>query len=245
MTEHAYSYKGGELDAFGHATNWKRYWTAAVRDRVQGDVLEVGAGIGSNTILLRGSRHTRWVCLEPDPRLARRIVETLGAQRVGTPCEVVAGTVGGLASGERFDTILYIDVLEHIEDDRGELASADLHLNPGGRLIVLAPAYSWLYSPFDRSLGHFRRYDANRFRAILPAGLVAETLIHLDSVGVLVLLMNRFMARVSCPSALQVRLWDQVAVPVSRALDAALLRSAGKSVLGVWRKARATGEGQC
>ena len=57
-----------------------------------------------------------------------------------------------------FDSILYINVLEHIEDDRAELLSAYRALPVGGFLLLFVPALPQLYSKFDRSVGHFRRY---------------------------------------------------------------------------------------
>ena len=111
-----------------------------------GRVLEVGAGFGATAqALCRGDTY-RWVCLEPDVRLASAI-EAARAEGMLPPwCEVVVGTLEGAALG-RFDTILYIDVLEHIEDDRAELARAARHLAPGGHLVVLSPAHPWLFSP--------------------------------------------------------------------------------------------------
>src|SRR5262245_4889230 len=117
MSEQAY--KGGELQLFARAGRWKEYWISQLRPYVQGAVLEVGAGIGANTMRLRGGSERRWVCLEPDAQL----VAALRAQLAGTPLEwtteVVTGTLESLEAEARFDSILYIDVLEHIEDDRG------------------------------------------------------------------------------------------------------------------------------
>ena len=64
-----FTYVGEELDLFAQARNWKRYWSDQVRPFVTGAVLEVGAGIGTNTRLLDTPGATRWTCLEPDQRL--------------------------------------------------------------------------------------------------------------------------------------------------------------------------------
>ena len=56
------------------------------------------------------------------------------------------------------DSIVYINVLEHVEDDQTELRMAHSVLASGGRLLVFVPAHEWLMSRFDRKLGHFRRY---------------------------------------------------------------------------------------
>ena len=225
------AYAGGELALFEKARCWKRYWRRRIRPFVRGDVLEVGAGIGANTRALVDLPCRRWLCLEPDPALASRIA--LPASRH----ELVVGTIADLDARRQFDTILYLDVLEHIEDDRGELARAAALLAPGGSIIVLAPAHASLYTAFDRAIGHFRRYSTAALRAIAPAGLHERKLIYLDSCGALASLGNRFLLRSAMPTERQILTWDRLLVPCSRWLDPLLLHRAGKSVLAVWSAA--------
>jgi SAM-dependent methyltransferase len=229
-----FSYAGNELEVFAHALNWKKYWSAAIAGYIRGDVLEVGAGIGSNTPLLCRTPHARWVCLEPDPRLAAQLKNNLELHGLAR-CEVVVGTIAALPPGETFDTLLYVDTLEHIEDDRAEAARAAARLRPGGHLIVLAPAHQWLFSPFDKAIGHFRRYNRTTL-AVAPAALVPERMVYLDAVGACALLANRCLLRSSAPGPRQILFWDRLLVPFSRLLDPLLRHRVGKSILAVWRK---------
>jgi len=229
-------YAGGELDLFLHARRWKTYWSSRLAPHVQGDVLEVGAGIGANTVLLRSDRQRSWLCLEPDRQLVARLDAALAAAALSDRCAVRTGTLADLDSGLRFDSILYIDVLEHIEDDRSEAARAAEHLRPGGILGVLAPAHPWLFSPFDASIGHHRRYTKATLREAVPASLDVVELSYLDSVGMAASLINRLLLRQSLPTPRQIRTWDRLMVPCSRVLDPVLGRCVGKTVLGVWRK---------
>src|SRR5262245_12109414 len=119
-----FSYVGGELGLFAHATNWKRYWSREFAKHLQGDVLEAGAGIGVNTILLRPSTSGSWTCLEPDAKLVAELRSVLTQHHLSASCRVVTGTIADLAPNEQFDTVIYVDVLEHIPDDRAELARA-------------------------------------------------------------------------------------------------------------------------
>jgi len=132
--------------------------------------------------------------------------------------------------------LLYIDVLEHIEDDAGELARAGEFLRPGGHVVVLSPAHPWLYSPFDRAIGHHRRYTRTTLRALTPTGLDLVRLSYLDAVGLIASAGNRLLLRSAMPSPAQVAVWDRYMVRLSRVVDPLIGFSAGKSVLGVWRK---------
>lgn len=230
------NYVGSELDLFAEVRNWKRYWSEQVRPFVAGDVLEVGAGIGSNTPFLARGGQERWMCLEPDPQLADQIARKLGQITSHYTYEVVCGTLQSLDARQQFDTIIYIDVLEHIENDRAELNDADSHLRPGGHLVVLSPAHQWLFTPFDAAIGHFRRYNRALLRSLSPANLRIEKLVYLDSAGLLASLANRLFLRQSIPGPAQLRFWDQRLIPISRILDKVFRYTIGKSVLSVWRK---------
>jgi len=230
-------YAGGELPLFAHAVRWKRYWSSLVRPHVRGRVLEVGAGLGANTELLRQDREERWVCLEPDPELAGELRRRLARPLAEGRCEVVGGTLEDLDPARRFDAILYIDVLEHIEDDRGELARAAGRLEPGGSLVVLAPAHGFLYSPFDAAIGHYRRYDKASLLAAAPEVLEPVSLRYLDAAGLVLSLGNRLLLRRSLPTLRQILFWDRRVVPISCRLDPLLGYRWGKTVLGVWRAA--------
>lgn len=229
-------YVGGELELFARANNWKQYLRSQLRGYLTGDVLEVGAGLGGTTRVLFPGESTSWTCLEPDDRLASRIRQAVEAGELGGSCRVRVGTLADLDPGDRFDTILYVDVLEHIEDDRGEVAAAVDRLRPDGALAVLSPAHEWLFTAFDESIGHYRRYDRGSLRELTPARARLERLRYLDSVGVSASAANRLFLRSGMPTAGQIRIWDRFMVPISRILDPLLRYRFGKSVLAVWRK---------
>ena len=94
-----FHYAGKELDIFAYARNWKRYWSSHVGQLIAGDVLEVGAGIGANTAVIRASAGPvrSWTALEPDPELARRLEETLSAHPA--TAAMVASSMSGRANG--------------------------------------------------------------------------------------------------------------------------------------------------
>ena len=199
MTANRFSYPGTELDVFAGAQIWKGYFRLHIQEFLRGRVLEVGAGIGANTRLLRDHRLQRWTCLEPDASLAARLQAAITADPDAflNSIEVIVGFVDQLEPTPSYDTILYLDVLEHIEDDAGELLRAALRLAPGGSLIVVSPALPMLFSPFDEAIGHYRRYQRSTLKKVGPAGLDMVRLRYLDSVGLLASLSNRLLLRSS------------------------------------------------
>ena len=232
------AYPGAELESFAHAQRWKSYVRTALHPYLAGDVVELGAGIGETTKALRpGSRATSWTCVEPDPAMARALAAAAAGSQLGEGVSALAGTIEDLPADARFDAALYVDVLEHIEDDRGELALAAARLRPGGRIVVLSPAWPFLYSAFDRSIGHYRRYTRPALANLTPAGMQIEASFYLDAVGMLASAANKLLLRQSLPTLKQVLLWDRAMVPVSRLLDPLIGRSLGRSVVAVWRKA--------
>ncbi len=230
------AYVGKELDVFANALNWKTYWSSKIRPYLTGEVLEVGAGLGVNAEFLESERVSRWTCLDPDPELVSRMRERLKAKPPLTDRRVEAGTTATLGSSSCFDAILYIDVLEHIDNDREEMARASRLLRKGGRIIVLAPAHQWLYTPFDRAIGHFRRYDKSSLSACSPADCKIMSVDYLDSAGMLASLSNRLFLRQDMPSLKQILFWDRFLIPSSRVLDRLTLYGIGKSILAIWGK---------
>ncbi len=228
-------YLGNELELFQEATCWKTYFASHLRPYLTGRVLEVGAGIGGTSRVLCRSDIESWTMLEPDPGLARRLQESLGNEPLPIPYDVRIGTTDDL-QGDAFSALLYIDVIEHIEFDAAELERAAGLLVPGGHLIILVPAHQWLYTPFDKAIGHFRRYSRSSLRAVIPSSLQCQKLIYLDSVGLLASLANRLLLNAAVPTRRQIQFWDKVLVRSSRWMDPLLLHSIGKSVVGVWRK---------
>ena len=232
-----FSYAGEELELFSHAVRWKRYWARQLAPFIGANVLEVGAGTGTNTLLLVSSSQKRWVCLEPDARLIAGLPAKIEAlDRRPEVLEVIIGDLRSVPSESRFDTILYIDVLEHIESDRQEMDGAYRLLSPGGHLIVLSPAHQFLYTAFDRGLGHFRRYSRRTLRAVGPRGCDPLRIFYLDSVGFFASLANRLLLKQKLPTARQIQFWDRYLVQSSVVLDPLLGFHFGKTVVGIWEK---------
>ena len=229
-------YSGSELGLFAEAAHWRAYWQQQVRPFLGCRVLEVGAGIGTVTRDLCCNDIEHWLALEPDPNMAEGLAQDLLGGRLPPVCEPRCGTIRNLAPAEQFDTALYIDVLEHIEDDREEVAQVCRHLVPGGHLIVLVPAHQALYTAFDAAIGHYRRYEMSRLLEVAAEDMEPQRVRYLDCVGLLASLGNGLVLRSAHPSRGQILLWDRWMVRMSRQLDMLLGYRLGKSALVVWQK---------
>lgn len=229
-------YIGSELEIFQLARNWKAYLRRALAPFITGDVAEIGAGIGATARVLVTCRDVRsWLCVEPDRAQLDKVAALVASGDLPGSVRVLCGTLADLPAGPAFDAIVYVDVLEHIEDDRGELRTAMARLNPGGRIVVLSPAWQFLYSPFDKAIGHHRRYSLRSLRAVAPAASHEVAGFYLDGVGFLASLANKLLLRQDMPRTSQILLWDRVMVPVSRIADLFTRRLFGRSVVIVWQ----------
>ena len=231
-----FTYIGSELDVFAFASNWKAYYKGLIAEYIGVNVLEVGAGIGATAQTLCDGSQDRWVCLEPDSSLAAQISGKIQTGDLPKCCTVLTGTTSNLLGPEKFDTILYIDVLEHIEADREEIENAFNLLSKDGHLIILSPAHQKLYTPFDAKIGHFRRYTKATLSAVIQEGLELRKLIYVDSFGALASAANRYILKSDTPTKKQIQFWDTKIIPFSRFFDAKLGYIVGKSVIGVWKR---------
>lgn len=230
------NYIGSELELFSNATNWKKYWIKKINPFIGNQVLEVGAGIGTNTQLLieNNDNIEEWICVEPDENLTKQIPTNLDKQ-VSKKVQIKTGFLNELQINRKFDTILYIDVIEHIKKDKDEIDYAKTLLKENGNLIILVPAHNYLFSEFDKAIGHYRRYNKKMLKAVVGIDLRQEKLMYLDSIGMFASIMNKLFLKQSYPSIKQINLWDNYMVNASKLFDQVTFNNIGKSLLGVWK----------
>lgn len=229
----AAEYIGTELELFKEALVWKRYWSGTVAPYIRGRCCEVGAGLGANLPFLNRPGVTSWLLVEPDVELFKSIEELDTFSN--TPVTALNGCLSSTRDDEFFDTIAYIDVLEHIEKDQAELSAAKSRLRQGGHICVVVPAHEWLRSPFDDSIGHVRRYNRARFLELAKTtGMDLILMRELDSIGLFASLVNRLFLKQKHPTLKQIKFWDRFLVPLSRIFDPLLGYKVGKSIVAVF-----------
>ncbi|MGH7514234.1 MAG: class I SAM-dependent methyltransferase [Gemmatimonadales bacterium] len=197
-------------------------------------VCEVGAGIGNMSLHLTGAGADLLVLTDMDPYyrdvLRRRFGQApnVVVQELTLPAADAAGQFGRHA----LDTIIALNVIEHIAEDVEAMRSMAAMLAPGGRAIVLVPALPWLYGTLDEELGHVRRYTRRSLAEQMQrAGLSVEHTSYFNLVGTLGWWMNARVRRVPRIPISQLR-WFDALVPLLR-LEDRLPLPLGQSVIGV------------
>ncbi len=115
-------YIGNELEVFEHATNWKNYYASFIKPFLGKKVAEVGAGLGGTTPVLCDGSQEEWLCIEPDSDLLEKVKKKITGGTIPPVCKPFMGYLTNVK--DRFDSVLYIDVIEHIQDDKAELKVA-------------------------------------------------------------------------------------------------------------------------
>lgn len=229
------------------AENYYRWVVDAIEPHLGATVLDVGGGYGTHLEpILRSGRRVVSLDLSPESVALMR-ARFADEPRFTALCGDLRdeGTLRALA-GHDFDTVVALNVLEHIDDDRATLHAMRAVVAPrAGRVVLQLPAHRWLYGHLDRAAGHLRRYTARSIAELLrDAGLDALVVRHFNRFGVLPWWLNgRFAPRLdSAAVGAQVRLFDRYLVPLSRALDVVLPLPFGQSLIAV---GRATGGPSC
>jgi SAM-dependent methyltransferase len=231
--DNQYIYEGGELELFSSAVNWKNYFSKKLKKYVKGDILEVGAGIGSNFPYFQNGDVKSYTLLEPDIELFRKI--NIVHKDFSFDIKLI-NSFSSEIKDVLYDCIIYIDVLEHIEYPHEELVGVLNLLKPNGFILILVPAYGFLYNNFDKQVGHFRRYNKQMLRNQMPESMVEQELYYLDSVSLFASVFNKFFAKKNLPTKRDVRFWDFVLIRISRLFDILFFKAFGKSLIGVYRR---------
>lgn len=235
----SYTYTGDELLYFYTSTNWRESVLRKARPFIKGEALEVGAGMGYfSEAFLRISSLKSLDIFEPDQKNFEFLIKHLRHIEnfeENSKCQHKFQEVYR-PTQKLYDVVMAMDVVEHIEDDRDFLESLSKSLKPQGVMVILVPAHMALYSDFDRSIGHFRRYNLSSFKDVLPENLSVTHSYYLDSVGMFASLWARFSK--GKPNRFNLWVWDKILVRLSRILDPLLGFRMGKSLLMILEKTR-------
>ena len=223
-----------DLELSGESAPNYLSWVAELcSDRLGHRVLEVGAGLGAITGRYEQGREV----VAND--VSASCVESLRERFAGHPnVRVEDRDLRTLELDERFDSVLMVNVLEHIADDVEALRGLSQLLVPGGNIVVYVPALNGLYGALDHKIGHYRRYSVWRLREVFrEAGLDPAELRWVNFVAIPAwAAFGRGDVNDPNRSSKLLSLWDRTAVPASRFMEAHVRTPIGLNVLGVGRR---------
>jgi SAM-dependent methyltransferase len=180
-------------------------------------ILDFGAGTGQLAEIWRSNYRINPICIEIDPSLEE--VLKLKNFKVFQKLNQIPHMV---------EFIYTSNVLEHIEDDVSTLIDIKNKLLVGGKLVIYVPALPFLFSAFDISVGHYRRYSKKELiKKVTESGLEVEKCYWNDSLGVLAAVIVKLLGykrMVNLGNSKTFLIYDRVVYPVSKILDSIIFK---------------------
>jgi 2-polyprenyl-3-methyl-5-hydroxy-6-metoxy-1,4-benzoquinol methylase len=228
------------LETIAEAHNFNRWTYDIIRPYCKGTILEIGSGIGNiSKYFLEDNFQIHLSDIRNDYRnfLKTRFPETDHLGRIHHLDLVDPDFDSKFASFRNsFDTIFALNVIEHIQNDKLAIRNAISLLKPGGRLIILVPAFAVLYNNFDKELMHFKRYSANDLNQLLSVeGLKILDSFYFNAGGIPGWFFSGSLQKNKTIPPQQMKAFDKL-VPFFRILDKMLLRKVGLSVIAIGEK---------
>lgn len=233
-------YIGKDLEAMSFAVNYHKWILREFRPFLGENVVEVGAGSGDFSTLLLEEKPKTLNLVEPSA-MFEQLQENISPENTTTEIAfhraIFAEVADKIAAGKKPDSIIYVNVLEHIEDDRGELKLIYETLKLGGHCLIFVPALMALYGEFDRKIGHFRRYTkAEIEEKCRAAGFKIVRSSYFDFAGIFPWYVKYRLLKSDSLESGAVALYDRIAVPFVKTVETILPVPIGKNVLLVAQK---------
>ena len=240
----AFQYQTSDLEAMAGLDGYYTWILDEIRPFLGTHMAEIGAGIGTFTdILAREHVHPRPNCqlraFEPAGNLYPRLRENLASKHPDLVRASRLDTSNAYfqPSGAEFDTLIMINVLEHIADDAQGIRLAHDSLEAGGTLVVFTPALPCLFSAFDKAVGHHRRYKKEELRRLfLDNGFTVLKLKYMDCLGVCPWYLRFVVGGSLSINPGLARTYDKWFVPVTRCVETLWEPWIGKNLLVVGQK---------
>jgi SAM-dependent methyltransferase len=224
--------RGLEDDAGRNQRRYKAFQLELMRPYFGSSLLEVGAGLGEFAAQVTGLE--RHVVTDVDAGAVASMAARF-ADRPAVEARVL-DLAGDLTEqvGDPVQTVLAINVLEHIDDDAEALRRMAALTRPGGRVVIWVPGYQQLYGEFDRAVGHVRRYTPATLRdAFERAGLEPLAVKPVNLLGGIAWWLTVRRGGVGGQKPRLVRIYDRFVVPTTRFVERRVTPPFGQSVLGV------------
>ncbi len=226
-----------DLRLMAKAVRYRQWQFELLRPFLGNSILEVGGGIGNFTLMLAGNAESV-VSIEPNAYCFDHLLETT---KDHANIEVVRTDLEHLSVSHsnvrECDTVVCMNVLEHIVDDREAVEKMRSILIPGGRLILIVPAVQAAFGEIDRRLGHYRRYSRGMIGELLRnTCMEVQVVKYFNFVGLLGWFWNAKIRPRNIQSEQQISMFDTYIVPFVSRLEHIVPPPVGQSLLAVARK---------
>ncbi|WP_240487286.1 class I SAM-dependent methyltransferase [Actinomadura flavalba] len=213
--------------------NYRKYERDMVAPHVGRSLLEIGSGLGHFSEQFAG-RLDYLAVSDNDPYCVGELRERY---RDSTDVEVIDLELPAeIDIRQRVDTVVMMNVLEHIKDDVQALRDLAAVTLPGGRIVIWVPGYMQLYGDFDRKVGHVTRYTPATLRASVEgAGLVPEVLKPINFLGGIAWWAAVRRGGVGYPDPRLVKIYDRTVIPATRLIERVVRPPFGQTVFCVAR----------
>ena len=224
-------YEGWELEHFDNSENFRNYQNDLFKNHLKGHVAEVGPGNGENLQIYKDNVDILEL-YEPSKILFDNLKLKYGDDK-----KIIINNEVFSLKENKYDTIVYLDVLEHIENDQQEVINAFNSLKSKGTLILNVPAFQHLYSAFDKDVNHFRRYNKKTLLNLFKnLNYSFYDMKYYDSIGYFLSLMSKLFTKNYKNNFNQkVKIWNSL-MPLSKIIDKLIFNLFGKSLILIIKK---------
>lgn len=216
------------LEDLEHSKNYSAWILDLIGPHINGRIFEVGAGRGTYSTYF--ADHGHLTALEPSEVLSAALRERL---KDYPNAVVITAQLNGTAAPGSYDTVVLLNVLEHIPDDHQALRDIYESLAPGGKMVLWVPAFEALYGKFDQRIGHYRRYRRDELSALVHnTGFQQVTAKYTNLPGFFAWwLIVRVLGR--APTGRLAAVHDRYFIPVIRRVERVVRPPIGQSLMVV------------
>ena len=196
------------------------------------DVLEIGSGVGVYTdFLLKAGKNV--VSIDAEPHVIKVLTRKYKAAYPSFEAYAMGAEDKALAEniGRRFDSIICLNVLEHVLDDRAALANMSKLLRPDGTLVLLVPAIKFLFGTLDINLEHHRRYSFSEIKEKLrDSGFKVEKHFYIHFAGIFGWFLRSRIIKSGVLNKNDLKIYDSL-IPLFRFIDRLVLKRIGQTMI--------------
>jgi SAM-dependent methyltransferase len=225
------------LEVIASADKFNYWMYETIKPFSKGNILEIGSGIGniSKFFIEQGSSIT---LSDFDEFYIEYLKKKYSAQQINIiSIDLQEEDFEQRHAGEKeeFDSIIMLNVLEHIKDDSLALKNCRYLLKPGGKIVILTPSYSFLYSSIDKALGHYRRYSLTELNYLLIQNRFnVKKRFRFNALGIPAWLYGKILRLKTIPSH-EMNFYNKL-TPVARLIDRITFRKTGLSCIIIGEK---------